>query len=119
MLRTQPGGLPDVDDANASHHQTALTPERRCRSGVGRRSWVGADWPVGRSPVVDCSCTQVPCARPFWQDGKYDLDFKNPDSKPADYKTGAEMAAYYKAWFDKYPFVSIEDVLSVSPSPAM
>uniref|UniRef100_A0A7S1RUP6 Phosphoglycerate kinase n=1 Tax=Alexandrium catenella TaxID=2925 RepID=A0A7S1RUP6_ALECA len=48
-------------------------------------------------------------ASEFYKDGKYDLDFKNPDSKPADYKTGAEMAAYYKAWFDKYPFVSIED----------
>merc|ERR1712178_555175 len=40
---------------------------------------------------------------------KYDLDFKNPNSAPEMKKTGAEMAAYYKAWFDKYPFVSIED----------
>lgn len=48
-------------------------------------------------------------ASEFYKDGKYDLDFKNPDSKPADYKTGAEMAEYYKNWFAKYPFVSIED----------
>lgn len=41
--------------------------------------------------------------------GKYDLDFKNPDSKPADWKSGSEMADYYQAWFSKYPFVSIED----------
>merc|ERR1711920_634682 len=48
-------------------------------------------------------------ASEFYKDGKYDLDFKNPDSKPSDWKTGAEMAAYYKEWFKKYPFVSIED----------
>jgi len=48
-------------------------------------------------------------ASEFFKDGKYDLDFKNPDSKPADWKTGSEMVAYYKAWFQKYPFVSIED----------
>eukprot|EP00435_Cladocopium_sp_Y103_P074212 s151_g47.t1 len=41
--------------------------------------------------------------------GKYDLDFKNPNSKPADWKSGSEMADYYQAWFAKYPFVSIED----------
>ena len=40
---------------------------------------------------------------------KYDLDFKNPESKPADWKTGSEMALYYQEWFKKYPFVSIED----------
>merc|ERR1711937_330997 len=41
--------------------------------------------------------------------GKYDLDFKNPQSAPEMKKTGAELVAYYKAWFNKYPFVSIED----------
>merc|ERR1719428_1521655 len=40
---------------------------------------------------------------------KYDLDFKNPNSPPEMKKTGEEMIAYYKAWFAKYPFVSIED----------
>jgi enolase len=41
---------------------------------------------------------------------KYDLDFKNPaGSAPEMKKTGEEMIAYYKEWFAKYPFVSIED----------
>jgi len=43
---------------------------------------------------------------------KYDLDFKNPaegGSAPEMKKTGEEMIAYYKDWFAKYPFVSIED----------
>merc|ERR1712227_1006504 len=48
-------------------------------------------------------------ASEFFKDGKYDLDFKNPDSKPADWKTGKEMSDYYLDWFKKYPFVSIED----------
>merc|ERR1711920_461088 len=48
-------------------------------------------------------------ASEFYKDGKYDLDFKNPESKPADWKTGSEMALYYQEWFKKYPFVSIED----------
>jgi len=48
-------------------------------------------------------------ASEFFKDGKYDLDFKNPDSKPADWKTGSAMVDYYKDWFQKYPFVSIED----------
>ncbi|CAE6967742.1 ENO [Symbiodinium sp. CCMP2592] len=48
-------------------------------------------------------------ASEFYKDGKYDLDFKNPESKSADWKTGSEMATYYQEWFAKYPFVSIED----------
>merc|ERR1719230_1748470 len=40
---------------------------------------------------------------------KYDLDFKNPNSAPEMKKTGAELVDYYKDWFKKYPFVSIED----------
>jgi len=48
-------------------------------------------------------------ASEFYKDGKYDLDFKNPDSKPETWLTGAQMVDYFKAWFDKYPFVSIED----------
>merc|ERR1712139_656640 len=40
---------------------------------------------------------------------KYDLDFKNPQSPASMKKTGAELTDYYKAWFAKYPFVSIED----------
>merc|ERR1711957_255233 len=49
-------------------------------------------------------------ASEFWIDGKYDLDFKNPNgSAPEMKKTGEEMASYYQDWFKKYPFVSIED----------
>eukprot|EP00930_Biecheleria_cincta_P077650 TRINITY_DN6496_c0_g3_i1.p1 TRINITY_DN6496_c0_g3~~TRINITY_DN6496_c0_g3_i1.p1 ORF type:complete len:704 (+),score=170.39 TRINITY_DN6496_c0_g3_i1:154-2265(+) len=41
--------------------------------------------------------------------GKYDLDFKNEQSLDDMKKTAEEMIAYYKEWFAKYPFVSIED----------
>jgi len=41
---------------------------------------------------------------------KYDLDFKNPaGSDECMKKTADEMIAYYKDWFARYPFVSIED----------
>ncbi|CAO3598143.1 unnamed protein product [Absidia cylindrospora] len=48
-------------------------------------------------------------ASEFYKDGKYDLDFKNPDSKPADYLTGKQLTDLYKSFADKYPIVSIED----------
>merc|ERR1719382_1016547 len=48
-------------------------------------------------------------ASEFYKEGKYDLDFKNPDSDKSKWLTGSEMAAYYMEWFKKYPFVSIED----------
>jgi enolase len=48
-------------------------------------------------------------ASEFYKDGKYDLDFKNPNSPPEMKKTSDEMIAYYKDWLAKYPFVSIED----------
>jgi len=48
-------------------------------------------------------------ASEFYKDGKYDLDFKNPDSPASMKKTSDEMIAYYKDWLAKYPFVSIED----------
>eukprot|EP00928_Gymnodinium_smaydae_P020927 TRINITY_DN180_c1_g1_i1.p1 TRINITY_DN180_c1_g1~~TRINITY_DN180_c1_g1_i1.p1 ORF type:complete len:861 (+),score=246.89 TRINITY_DN180_c1_g1_i1:164-2746(+) len=48
-------------------------------------------------------------ASEFYKDGKYDLDFKNPNSPPEMKKTAAEMIEYYKRWLSKYPFVSIED----------
>merc|ERR1712139_169915 len=48
-------------------------------------------------------------ASEFWIDGKYDLDFKNPNS-PAEMKlTADQLSDYYGAWLDKYPLVSIED----------
>lgn len=51
-------------------------------------------------------------ASEFWKAdiGKYDLDFKNAaGSSPAMQKTADQMIDYYKDWFAKYPFVSIED----------
>merc|ERR1740121_1271532 len=48
-------------------------------------------------------------ASEFYKDGKYDLDFKNPNSPPEMKKTASEMIEYYKGWLSKYPFVSIED----------
>merc|ERR1740121_2984950 len=50
-------------------------------------------------------------ASEFWKPDikKYDLDFKNPNSGDDMKKTAEEMIDYYKAWFAKYPFVSIED----------
>merc|ERR1711862_1088556 len=38
-----------------------------------------------------------------------DLDFKNPNSAPEMKKTGDQLIEYYLNWFQKYPFVSIED----------
>jgi len=51
-------------------------------------------------------------ASEFWRSdvGKYDLDFKKDGGGSVDMlKTADEMIEYYKAWFAKYPFVSIED----------
>ncbi|EER04093.1 Enolase, putative [Perkinsus marinus ATCC 50983] len=43
------------------------------------------------------------------ENGKYDLDFKNPNKDSSQQKTAAEMIEYYRNWFNSYPFVSIED----------
>mmetsp|Transcript_19371 Transcript_19371/g.67450 ORF Transcript_19371/g.67450 Transcript_19371/m.67450 type:complete len:449 (-) Transcript_19371:218-1564(-) len=52
-------------------------------------------------------------ASEFWKPEvqKYDLDFKNPAGQgaPEMQKSAEEMIEYYKGWFAKYPFVSIED----------
>jgi len=53
--------------------------------------------------------TDVAASEFYTKDGKYDLDFKNPDSAPEMKKTPAEMVEYYKNWISKYPLVSIED----------
>merc|ERR1740121_2062769 len=60
-------------------------------------------------------------ASEFWKPEiqKYDLDFKNPaGSSPEMQKTAEEMIEYYKAWFAKYPFVSIEDPFDQDDFPA-
>jgi len=48
-------------------------------------------------------------ASEFYKEGKYDLDFKNPDSDQSQWKTGDEMCAFYKQFCVDYPVISIED----------
>lgn len=48
-------------------------------------------------------------ASEFHKDGKYDLDFKNPNSNPADYLTPDKLADLYREFVADYPVVSIED----------
>jgi enolase len=45
----------------------------------------------------------------FFRDGKYDLDFKNPDSDPSKWLSYEQLADLYKKLAEKYPIVSIED----------
>lgn len=45
----------------------------------------------------------------FYKDGKYDLDFKNPDSDKSKWLTGEQLANLYAELLKKYPIVSIED----------
>jgi enolase len=45
----------------------------------------------------------------FFKDGKYDLDFKNPDSDSSKWLTYEQLADLYKSLAAKYPIVSIED----------
>ncbi|GAB6019779.1 hypothetical protein CHUAL_001327 [Chamberlinius hualienensis] len=48
-------------------------------------------------------------ASEFYKDGKYDLDFKNPNSNPDDYLTPDKLADLYREFVKEYPMVSIED----------
>lgn len=48
-------------------------------------------------------------ASEFHKDGKYDLDFKNPASKPEDWISSDALCEMYKGFVDKAPVVSIED----------
>jgi enolase len=48
-------------------------------------------------------------ASEFHKDGKYDLDFKNPNSDPNNYLTGEQLSALYLEMMAEYPVVSIED----------
>jgi enolase len=45
----------------------------------------------------------------FYKEGKYDLDFKNPNSDPSKWISGKELADLYVSYIKKYPIVSIED----------
>jgi len=48
-------------------------------------------------------------ASEFFKDGKYDLDFKNAESKPEDHIDSQGLTDIYKGFISKYPIVSIED----------
>ena len=48
-------------------------------------------------------------ASEFFKDGKYDLDFKNPESKPEDWISSDQLGDMYKQFIKDYPVVSIED----------
>lgn len=52
---------------------------------------------------MDCAASE------FYKDGKYDLDFKNPNSDPSKWLTGSQLCDLYKAFISDYPIVSIED----------
>lgn len=45
----------------------------------------------------------------FYHDGKYDLDFKNPNSDPTKWLTGEQLSDLYIQLIKDYPIVSIED----------
>jgi enolase len=45
----------------------------------------------------------------FYKEGKYDLDFKNPNSDPTKWISGKELADLYIGYSEKYPIISIED----------
>lgn len=45
----------------------------------------------------------------FYKDGKYDLDFKNPNSDKSKWLSGEELANLYEKLIAEYPIVSIED----------
>ncbi|GAA5941502.1 uncharacterized protein JCM15063_006121 [Sporobolomyces koalae] len=45
----------------------------------------------------------------FYKEGKYDLDFKNPNSDPSKWLTGEQLANVYNELVEKYDIVSIED----------
>ena len=48
-------------------------------------------------------------ASEFFKDGKYDLDFKNPESNEEDWIDSEALMEMYKEFIEKYPVVSIED----------
>ncbi|CAL9737022.1 hypothetical protein MOSE0_L01772 [Monosporozyma servazzii] len=52
---------------------------------------------------LDCASSE------FFKDGKYDLDFKNPESDPSKWLSGPQLADMYHSLMKRYPIVSIED----------
>jgi enolase len=52
---------------------------------------------------MDCAASE------FFENGKYDLDFKNPKNDGKMKKTGADMIELYKKFVNEYEIISIED----------
>ena len=48
-------------------------------------------------------------ASEFFKNGKYDLDFKNPETKEEDWIDSDALLEMYKGFIKDYPVVSIED----------
>ena len=48
-------------------------------------------------------------ASEFYRDGKYDLDFKNPNSDPSKWLSGQQLIDLYSEFIANYPIVTIED----------
>jgi enolase len=48
-------------------------------------------------------------ASEFYKEGKYDLDFKNPNSDASNHKSGDQMQHLYTSFSQNYPVISIED----------
>jgi len=48
-------------------------------------------------------------ASEFFKNGKYDLDFKNPNTKEADWISSDSLLEMYKGFIKDFPVVSIED----------
>lgn len=48
-------------------------------------------------------------ASEFYKDGKYDMDFKNPNSDKSKWLTGEQLAQLYEKLVKDYPIISIED----------
>lgn len=57
-------------------------------------------------------------ASEFFKDGSYDLDFKNPQSNPADYLSSDKLADLYLDFCKDFPMVSIEDPFDQDDWPA-
>ncbi|VDO44204.1 unnamed protein product [Brugia timori] len=55
--------------------------------------------------AMDCAASEY-----YMESAKlYDLDFKNPNSDKAQWKTGDQMMEIYQSFIKEYPVVSIED----------
>ena len=48
-------------------------------------------------------------ASEFFKEGKYDLDFKNPNSDKSKWISSTELANLYQEFIKENPMVSIED----------